>query len=143
MGPNSITFRKHPAGSRGMVMSHFAHQEKRRLYTLRAENIQDLVGISGRRTIIESQHNLLFFERQSERMSHGSYLWKLRRVDGEDTASSEGIRIVRTIFRLCDCGGRGNSTEKCEEDGWCFAHVGLSRPSGSSNISIRFGMSAA
>ena len=45
MSPNSVTFREHPSGSLRMVMCHFANQEKCRPYTLRGENIEELLGV--------------------------------------------------------------------------------------------------
>ena len=59
VGANGMPFRENAANRGRVRTSHFADKEKRRLYALSGENIQNLVREAWYWSVVESQHDLL------------------------------------------------------------------------------------
>ena len=63
VGADGKTFSENPAHRRGMCASHLFNQEKCRLYALRGENVEDLVGIARYWPVVEGKYDFLIEKR--------------------------------------------------------------------------------
>jgi hypothetical protein len=72
VGGHCVAGVAHLAHAFGIAVCLTSDQEKGRLGAMGGENIEDLVGVFRQRTVIESQHDLVVFERQRLVILHGA-----------------------------------------------------------------------
>src|SRR5262249_26262530 len=91
---------------------HLPDHEEGRLHTFRCKGLEDAIGVTRQRTIVERQHDLMIVKRQRFGVLHGADAGMLSRVDYECAADPERARWV--LLGICRAnqqnqnGARGN-----------------------------------
>src|SRR5262245_60080892 len=97
---------------------HFTDEEIGRLHAFRGERVEDGIRERRDRAIIESDDDLMVFERQCFRILHAADAGEVSRVDGQNAAGAKRIRISRARLR----GGRGNASDKTKQNDQYATH---------------------
>jgi hypothetical protein len=71
---------------------HLSDHEEGRLHTFRCEGLEDAVGVTRQRTIVECQHDLMIVKRQRFGVLHGADTGMLLGIDHECAADPERAR---------------------------------------------------
>ena len=99
MRPDGVALVVHAPDHRGIIARHLADQEVGDLHALRGQRIENDVAIGRQRAVVEGDHHLMVVERQRLLVLHGADAAELARVDGEDAAGAERLRMARALRR--------------------------------------------
>src|SRR5882672_12060936 len=86
----------------GEVARHFADQEEGRLHAFVFEDVQHLGRAGRQRTVVECDHHLVVFERQTLMVLHGAEPRMLGGIDHYGPAGAQRIGITGAITRPCE-----------------------------------------
>ena len=99
MGGHRVAGVAHLAHPRGIVLGLASDQKKGRLGAMGGENVEDLVGVFRQRSVIESQHHLVVFERQRLVILHGADDGVRARIDHDGARCADSVRMAGAIGR--------------------------------------------
>src|SRR5262249_59029211 len=85
----------HTSDDRRVGMRHLAHQKIRGLHALGRQDVENFVAVRRDWPIIESEHDLMIFERQRLRVLHAADALEVAWIDRENPAGTQLVRIAR------------------------------------------------